>query len=173
MLQPTVSVDQPAVNLPEPVKRERKRRIPARIAKAISLIVDGECRTYKAAAERANLNPSYFSQALQKPHIRVFYERKARENLGAGILRASARVLELMDGDSEHVAFDASKHVLAIAGIKPVADAQLNVNIELKAGYVIDLSEPNRAERSAAFTQIDATATEIVQCSTDQGQFDQ
>lgn len=32
--------------------------------------------------------------------------------------------------------------MLAIAGIKPATDPQLNVNIELKAGYVIDLSEP-------------------------------
>jgi hypothetical protein len=27
------------------------------------------------------------------------------------------------------------KHLLAIDGIKPSADAQLNVNVELKAGY--------------------------------------
>lgn len=33
------------------------------------------------------------------------------------------------------------KHVLAIAGIKPAADPQMNVSLELRADYVIDLRE--------------------------------
>ena len=40
------------------------------------------------------------------------------------------------------VALDASRHVLAIAGIKPPSDSvSVSVGIELRAGYVIDLSE--------------------------------
>jgi hypothetical protein len=33
-----------------------------------------------------------------------------------------------------------------VAGIKPAADAAVNVNIEMRAGYVIDLSEPGQPE---------------------------
>jgi hypothetical protein len=53
--------------------------------------------------------------------------------------------------------------VLALPGIKPAADAQVNVNLEFRAGYVIDLSgRDNRAERakivdSAAGEAVDAT----------------
>jgi hypothetical protein len=38
------------------------------------------------------------------------------------------------------VAFEASKFSLGVAGIRPQPEAQLNVNIDVKAGFVIDLS---------------------------------
>jgi len=75
-----------------------------------------------------------------RPHI-----DKMRENIAIGGLRASARLVELIDSESDHVSADVSKHTLAIAGIKPRADAQVSVNIDIKAGYVIDLTdEPKR-----------------------------
>jgi len=74
----------------------------------------------------------------------VFIARNARQNIQLGVLRASNRVLELIDAESEHVGLDASKHVLAIEGIKPRADAQVSVNIDIKAGYVIDLTDEAR-----------------------------
>jgi hypothetical protein len=50
---------------------------------------------------------------------------------------------QLIDSTSQRVALEATKFSLGVAGIKPAADASVNVNIELKAGYVIDLSEPD------------------------------
>ena len=47
----------------------------------------------------------------------------------------------MIDAGSEHVSADVSKHMLAIAGIKPAAEATALVNINIKAGYVIDLSD--------------------------------
>ena len=47
----------------------------------------------------------------------------------------------LLDSGSERVSLEATKFSLGVAGVKPAADASVNVNIELKAGYVIDLSE--------------------------------
>lgn len=59
--------------------------------------------------------------------------------------------LELLDSASEHVRNDASAFVLGLAGIKPKADAQVSVNIDIKAGYVIDLTDgPRVVEPSAA-----------------------
>jgi hypothetical protein len=117
------------------------KRIPKRIAEVVHLLVTGECKTIKAAAERTNMHPNYVSGALKKPEIRVFIERAARETIANGTMRASARLVELLDAGSEHVSLDASKHMLAIAGIKPTADAQVSVNIDIKAGYVIDLTD--------------------------------
>lgn len=121
---------------------EKKRRISKRLSDAINLLVTGECKTQKAAAERVGMYPHSLSRELSKPHVRVFYERRARENIAAGVLRASARLVDLMDASSEHVSFDAAKHVLAIQGIKPANDAQVSVNIDVKAGFVIDLTPP-------------------------------
>jgi hypothetical protein len=61
--------------------------------------------------------------------------------------RAAARLNQLIDSTSQRVALEATKFSLGVAGIKPAADAQVNVNIDVKAGYVIDLSEPGQPEQ--------------------------
>jgi hypothetical protein len=122
-------------------KPVRERRVSKRIAEAVRLLLTGECRTQKAAAERVGMNETYLSEALRKPHVRVFIERRIRETIANGTMRASAKLVELIDAESEHVAADVSKHMLAIAGIKPAAGPSGAVNIEIKAGWVIDLSD--------------------------------
>lgn len=121
------------------------------------LLVRGECTTYKAAADRIGMCYTHFCEQLRKPHVRVFYERLVRESIAAGTMRAAARLNSLVDASSEHVSFDAAKHVLGIAGIKPAADAQLTVNIEQKAGYVIVLD----GRRAGEHSQPDNSAPEI------------
>jgi hypothetical protein len=134
--------DKPSQKLiPTEPKPARERRVSKRIAEVVRLLLTGECRTQKAAAERVGMNETYLSEALRKPHVRVFIERRTRETIANGTLRASARLVELVDADSEHVSADVSKHMLAIAGIKPTAEPTSLVNINIRAGYVIDLSD--------------------------------
>jgi hypothetical protein len=97
--------------------------------------------TQREAAKQAGMSETYLSAALRKPEIQVFIARKMRETIAVGGLRASARLIELIDAGSEHVSADVSKHVAAIAGIKPAAGPATLVNISIKAGYVIDLSD--------------------------------
>jgi hypothetical protein len=125
---------------PKPI---RERRVSKRIAEVVRLLLTGECKTQKAAAERVGMNAGYLSEVLRKPHVRVFIERRTRETIANGTLRASARLVELLDASSEHVSFDASKHLLALNGHQPPAGpgTLVNLNIEVKAGYVIDLSD--------------------------------
>jgi hypothetical protein len=124
---------------PKPI---RERRVSKRIAEVVRLLLTGECKTQKAAAERVGMNVTYLSEALKKPHIRVFIERRTRETIANGSLRASARLVELLDASSEHVSLDASKHLLAIEGIKPAAEPIANVNFNVRsAGYVIWLDD--------------------------------
>jgi hypothetical protein len=117
-------------------------RISKRIRSVVDLIVSGQCKTITAASERIGLAYDYVRRELKKPSVRVFIERRSRETLAAGTMRASARLIELLDAGSEHVSLDASIHTLAIAGIKPPANPQVAVNIDVRAGYIIDLSEP-------------------------------
>jgi hypothetical protein len=52
---------------------------------------------------------------------------------------------------------------LGISGIAPANKPQVNVNIDLKAGYVIDLSEPGQPEHKIVggqATMIDAKPAE-------------
>jgi hypothetical protein len=79
---------------PKPVK---ERRVSKRIAEAVRLLLTGECKTQKAAAERVGMNETYLSEALRKPHVQVFIERRTRETIANGTMRASARLVELID----------------------------------------------------------------------------
>jgi len=130
----------PADNTPIPLK---ETRISKRMQQVLTALAT-KGMTQREAAKQAGMSETYLSAALRKPEIQVFIARKARENIQIGMLRASKRVIELVDAESEHVSLDASKHVLAIEGIKPRADAQVSVNIDIKAGYVIDLTDEHK-----------------------------
>jgi hypothetical protein len=133
-----------AATVPQPAKRER---IPPKIAEAVRLLLDGTCKTQKAAAERVGMNATYLCEALTKPKIQAFIARETRKTITQGTMRASARLLELVDASSEHVSLDASKHVLAIEGIRPPEQGAANVNVNVSVGYVIDLSGSQPAAR--------------------------
>ena len=135
-----------------------ERRISKRIAEVVRLLLTGECKTQKAAAERVGMNETYLSEALRKPHIQVFIARRTRETIANGTLRASARLVELIDAGSEHVSADVSMHMLAIAGIKPPSGPAANVNISvMQAGYVLDLRSDE--EIAAQARVVDAKPT--------------
>ena len=127
-----------AVKAPVP---DKIKPVSKKLRHAFDLLERGECRDIKAAAERVKLTREHLSRSLRLPHVQVFIARRARETINIGVLRASARLTDLIDAGSEHVSFEASKHTLAIEGIKPTADAQVSVNIDIKAGYVIDLTD--------------------------------
>ena len=115
-------------------------RISARMRQALNHLATKGVNQ-REAAKLAGISEYHLSRQLKQPQIQVFIAQRARQNMQIGVLRASHRVLELIDAESEHVGLDASKHVLAIEGIKPRQDAQVSVNIDIKAGYVIDLTD--------------------------------
>jgi len=126
----------------QPVKH---RPISRRIKAACDALVYGEAKTVTDAAKQANLARSHLSRELSRPHIAEYLRQKACRVLAMNAARAAAVKVELLDSASDHVRDSASEYVLALAGIKPKADAQLSVNIELKAGYVLDLRDEPKA----------------------------
>jgi hypothetical protein len=66
---------------------------------------------------------------------------KVVKHLALNAARAGATKVELLDSANEMVRDRASSFVLGLAGIQPATSPSLNVNIEVKAGYVIDLSD--------------------------------
>jgi transposase-like protein len=125
--------------LPPP---EKRRRIPPRVREAIDAIVQGRAKTITSAARKVGLSREYLSRSLSEPHVAEHLRQKAARAVAIGAGRASARLVQLLDASSEHVSLDAARHTLGIAGIKPASGAQLSVNVDIKAGFVIDLSEP-------------------------------
>ena len=126
-----------------PTPAEPKRRaISKRVREAIDLLAQGRVKTITAAAKSVGLTRERLSRALGEPHIAEHVRQKAGRTVAMGALRAAAREVQLIDAKSEHVSHDASKHVLAIAGIKPAADPNVNLNVSVKAGYILDLREP-------------------------------
>ena len=121
---------------------EKKRPIPKKVRQAYDAIVLGDEKTITAAAAKVGLSREYLSRSLGKPHVVEFLRTKAARTVALAAGRASARVTELIDAASEHVSFDASRHVLAVAGIKPAAEPNVNFNLEIRAGWAVDLSAP-------------------------------
>lgn len=137
-----IAADSAAQALRNEQKPVRKRRIPKRIAEVVRLLVTGQCKTQRAAAERCGMSETYISEALRKPEILAFIEQETRVALSRSQAPAAATLIRLAtDAASEHVQKDAAIHLLAMNGHKPKADAQVSVNIDIKAGYVIDLTD--------------------------------
>lgn len=142
-------------------------RISKRLSDAIRLLARGECKTVKAASERVGMNYTHLCEALRKPAIEAFIAREAAGNISRGVLRASARYVELIEADSEHVAARVSERFLEHGGIiKPQSggnSVNVSINNNIAAGYVVDLAgDANHAitAEPAKPLEIQGTVTE-------------
>lgn len=135
-------------------KPAKTRRVSARIRHAVDLIVSGECRLQKDAAAKAKISPERLSRALKESHVITYLEQQTRVSIARLQAPAAGRLAHLLaNAQSEHVQKDIAIHTLSIAGIKPRADAQVSVNIDIKAGYVIDLTDQAKPVTDTRLTQ--------------------
>jgi hypothetical protein len=144
----------PATTTPRP----KTRKPPPKVKAAIEALCTGQVRTIKAAAQRVGVSREYLSRAFSLPHNAEALRTRAAREVALSSGRAAARLNQLIDSTSQRVALEATKFSLGVAGIKPADDARVSVSIELKAGYVIDLSEPGDppAAKLVSGTVIDA-----------------
>jgi hypothetical protein len=127
---------------------------------AIEALVTGQCRTIKSAAQKVGLSRERLSRAFSEPHNAEALRTRAAREVALSAGRASARLSQLIDSTSQRVALEATKFSLGVAGIKPAVDAQVNVNLELRAGYVIDLRD--RDDRAPPAKVIDHEAGQVI-----------
>jgi hypothetical protein len=133
-----------ALDNPKPTEPVPALRITDKVRRAIDLMVSGSCKKICDAAEKVGLAPESLSRALNKPHVAEHLRQKVMRHLAIAAARAGATKTELLDSDSEIVRDRASSFVLGLSGIPPATTPSVNVNIEVKAGYVIDLSDDPR-----------------------------
>jgi hypothetical protein len=126
----------PAADTTAPAKRISKK-----VIAAIDKMVSGECKKIADAAQAVGLARESLSRALSKPHVAELMRQKVVRSLAIAATRAGATKVELLDSASELVRDRASSFVLGLAGIRPETSPTVNLNIKVKAGYVIDLSD--------------------------------
>jgi hypothetical protein len=117
------------------------RRVSKKVIAAIDKMVSGECKKIAEAAEQVRLARESLSRALSKAHVAELMRTKVLRALSIAATRAGATKVELLDSPSELVRDRASSFVLGLAGIAPASTPSVSINREVKAGYVIDLSD--------------------------------
>ena len=127
----------PAAPLPE-------RRISKKVRAGIEAMVTGDCKTILAAAEKAGLSREHFTRELSKPHIAAYMREKVLKQLAIAAARAGAVKVDLLDSDNAIARDRASTFVLGLADIAPASAPASSVNLEIRAGYVIDLTDKPR-----------------------------
>jgi hypothetical protein len=117
------------------------RRISKKVRTAIGYMVNGECKQIVDAATKAGLARETLSRALSQPHVAEHLRQRVLRHLAIQAARAGAVKGELLDCSNEMVRDRASTFVLGLADIAPASAPALSVNLNIKAGYVIDLSD--------------------------------
>jgi hypothetical protein len=129
------------LDTPAPAEPIPALRITKKVRAAIELMVSGDCKQIKDSAAKVGLARESLSRALSKPHVAEHLRMKVLRSLAMAAARAGAVKINLLDSDNAIARDRASSFVLGLAGIQPATSASLSVNIEVKAGYVIDLSD--------------------------------
>ena len=132
------ALDNPAT---DDVDAGSHRRISKRVNAAIDSLVSGDVKTIKKAAEKAGLSRESLSRALSKPHVAEHLRTKVLKSLAMAAARAGAVKTDLLDSDNAIARDRASSFILGLSGIAPATTPSVSVNIEVKAGYVIDLTD--------------------------------
>jgi hypothetical protein len=130
-----------ALDLPPPVLPDKPLRVTEKVRRAINLFAAGDCKLITEAAEKVGLARESLGRALDRPHVIAYLQQRTRKRLEILAARAGAVKGELLDSDNDMVRDKASSFVLGLAGIQPANSPSLSVNLEIKAGYVIDLSD--------------------------------
>jgi hypothetical protein len=125
---------------PAPTEPLPPRRISKKVRAAIDAMVSGNCKTVAEAAEKGGMARESLSRALSTPHVAEHLRQKVLRHLAIAAARAGYVKGDLLDSDNEIVRDRASSFVLALAGIRPESAPSININLEMKAGYCIDIS---------------------------------
>jgi hypothetical protein len=132
-----------ALDKPAPVI-DKPGRIGTKLRSAIALFVNGDCTKITDAAQRVGLARESLGKALDRPHVLAYLQQRTRKRLEILAGRAGAVKAELLESDNEMAREKASSFVLGLAGIQPANNPGVSINLEIKAGYVIDLTDKPR-----------------------------
>jgi hypothetical protein len=143
----------PIEHEPKPAK---PRVVSRRVRHAIDLLVSGQCRTQKDAAEKAGLTRERFCRALKESHVIEYLDQQTRVLLAQSRAPAAATLMTLLQqARSEHVRKDVAVTLLGYGGIHATGDRGPLVSVAFGAGpgYLIDLRSPG-GDETARFQHV-------------------
>jgi hypothetical protein len=123
------------------------KRISKKVRAAIDAMVSGKCKRICDAAEHVGLARESLSRALSTPHVAAHLRQKVLRHLAIAAARAGYVKGELLDSDNEIVRDRASIFVLGLADIAPATAPSLSVNLDIRAGYIIDIAPQPKPSR--------------------------
>jgi len=130
-----------ALEAPAPiVPANAPKSISKKVRAAIDAMVSGDCKKICDAAAKVGLARESLSRALSSPHVAEHLRQKVLRHLAIHAARAGATKTELLDSSNEMARDRASTFVLGLAGIAPASTPSVSLNLEIKAGYIIDLT---------------------------------
>jgi hypothetical protein len=135
------------LDIPTPAEPVKALRITDKVRRAIDLMVSGECKQINETAEKVGLARESLSRALSKPHVAEHLRQQTARRLAIAAARAGATKVDLLDSSNEMARDRASTFVLGLAGIAPAATPSVSLNLEIRAGYVIDLTDDRPTSR--------------------------
>ena len=104
-------------------------------------MVSGDCKKICDAAAKVGLARESLSRALSTPHVAEHLRQKVLRHLAIAAARADYVKGELLDSDNAIARDRASSFILGLAGIQPATNPSVSVNLSIRAGYVIDLTD--------------------------------
>lgn len=124
----------------DPLSAGDKPRLPSkRTRDAVALLLSGEVTTVKAAAARVKMRRDSLQKNFAEAHTRAFIVRERARMLQAGTLRATARLLELVDCESHKTSLDAVRLTLGLDGVVVEERRHITADVQV-AGWVVDLT---------------------------------
>lgn len=104
---------------------KRKPRPPSKkVITAVELLLTGQAKTQIEAAEKVGMANESLCRALKRENVKELIHKRVNEQMRSiGLLKATATLERLAtEANSETVQADVSKHIQAIAGVKPTRD---------------------------------------------------
>jgi hypothetical protein len=129
-----------ALDQPAPADIGPPKRISKKVRAAIDAMVSGDCKRICDAAAKVGLARETLSRALSAPHVAEHLRQKVLRHLAIHAARAGATKTELLESASEIVRDRASTFILGVAGIQPAVNPSISLNLDIRAGYIVDLS---------------------------------
>ncbi|KAA0688487.1 helix-turn-helix domain-containing protein [Azospirillum brasilense] len=117
----------------------KKKGLTKKVRAAIDALIAGRAKTHEEAAAIAGCARESVSRALKRPEVLEEIRLRVEQQLkGKTLARAAGKLDQLIDANSENVAFRATELALGLNGYRPPQQGttvQTNVNV----GWMIDL----------------------------------
>jgi hypothetical protein len=127
-----------------------KKRISAKVRRAVDMMADKQAKggrmLIQDAAKKVGLSREHLGRELRKPHVQYFMVERIKHILAMAIPHAAQTKIDLLDSDNAVARDKASSWLLDRAGLGPATGPSVAVNIEMRAGWIVDLT-PEPGER--------------------------